>query len=275
MKKLFVTFGDGSENFTLAVKRIVDQAKKANFFDKCVGVNAQEFKKISPLFEESFEDLQKIAEFPYYYRAGKTYLIHEALHGLFGDFDVIIYADPGCELISNKTALKKLDQMVTRSVAGHAYAEQLQAPEWQYSKKYFLESVNATKEEKESGQIQATFSIFHNCHETKKFSREWINWSNSKLNYWQDPIEEEQEEGFISHRNDQSLFSILWKRHKFSVGPNSRKYSGHLDLLRSAPVPIQTIRNRTGKVVIPNFYNWNICGILGKVIYEISEKLRK
>ena len=275
MKKLFVTFGDGSYNFKQAVKRIVSQAEASNYFDKCVGLNCAEFEELSPTFKEAQKNLAQIAKSPYFFRAGKTYLIHEALQGVFGDYDVIVYADPGCEIISNRTSLNNLDKMIEKAVFHHGFAEQLDAPEWKYSKKYFLDSVNATNEEKLTGQIQATFSIFHNCPESREFSQEWVRWTESKLNYWQDPINEIQEEGFIAHRNDQSLFSILWKRSNFSVGPVSRNFRKYFDFFQSASIPIHTLRNRSGKSVIPRIYNLDLTGKVGSILDLMILSARK
>jgi hypothetical protein len=155
------------------------------------------------------------------------------------------------------------------------YAEQLEAEEYKYSKKHFLNSVHATDSEKNAGQIQATFSIFKVGHEQIQFAQNWISWSDPALNYWQHPDSNADEvDNFIEHRNDQSLFSILWKRESFSKNPVSRNYSGfRSDIFRGASEPLHTIRNRSGQSQIPKSYHFDVTGKLGNSIAIVRNTL--
>ena len=275
-KTLFVSFGDGTNGLISALSRIKSQAEKTGKFSKSVTLTNKELLEIYEPYKDFQEKLLKLDEYPKYFRASKTFLINAALEGKFGKYDAILYADPGCEIIRNHVSNSKLTELLNLAIQTGGYAEQLRAPEISYSKKSFLSGVDASDAEKLSGQIQATFSVWKFGRSQLDLAQEWMEWTNPELDYWQHPHDNlSEEETYIDHRNDQSLFSILWKRTNFSIGEVSRNFNGIRDLLRSAGEPIHTLRNRTGETKIPSFYNWTTTGSISTLISKIDAAVRK
>jgi hypothetical protein len=275
-KTLFISFGDGTEGFSSALRRIKLQAGKTTKFTNLITLNNKDLTEIYSPYRHFQKNLSKLDQRPKFFRASKTFLISAALEGKFGEYDAVLYADPGCEIISNYRSNSKLTELIEQALHTGGYAEQLEALEISYSKKSFLSSVNATEEEKFSGQVQATFSIWKFGRSQLDLAREWMDWSNPELDFWQHPHDNLNEDKlYIDHRNDQSLFSILWKRSNYSKGKVSRNFNGMRDLLRSAGEPIHTLRNRTGETTIPGYYNWTTTALASKLICKLDASARR
>jgi hypothetical protein len=254
-KILFLTFADGSPEFLAAGKRILGQANGTPWFDSALNFDDSKLARVSSTYLELKPRLNQLIPYPLYFRAAKTFLVQSALEGNFGKYDCILYADAGCEFLHNKKSEEKFYGMVAKAMDSGGFAEQLEAKEWQYSKASFLEQINATESEKNSGQVQATFHFWRQDRKSLQLANEWVEWTRPELNYWQNPASDEFTfSGFVSHRHDQSLLSILWKRYQFSTSPVGRSYSGHTDLFRSVGKPIHTLRNRTGIQTLPDIY---------------------
>jgi len=258
VKILFISFADGSKDYLEANNRILRQASESSWFDTSIVFNHAELLKISKKYLSMQYQLPQLINYPRYFLASKAFLVESAMAGTLGKYDCVLYADAGCEILANKISEKTFQKMSEVAMDTGGYAQQLEAKEWQYSKKEFLDGVGATNKERESGQIQATFQIWRQDQLGLDVSRNWVDWTDPSLNYWQNPTSSDiQPPGFVQHRRDQSLLSILWKRSRFSTEPVSRSYSGYTDLFRSSNSPIHTLRNRTGKEIIPNAYRNN------------------
>ena len=234
---------------------------------------------LSEYYSESMKDLFLLSKYPFFYRAGKAFAINSVLEGFFGECDYLVYADPGCELVSNFYTRWKLMRMLRKCNLSHALAESLNLPEWKYTKKSLLDASGLEENEKFTSQIQATYSIWKKNELTLNASRTWCRLSRSYFNYWQDPENIKGElDGFVAHRQDQSIMSVIWKLNKFGVQKQSRKFSKHFDFFRGSLQPIHTIRNRTGFEVIPSYYNLNLIAFLAmfpQIIVLLLKKFKK
>lgn len=272
LKIAFVTFGDGSVDFKEAATRISLQAKSLGIFDEIFNFDSLSLKKTSPVFASFVGLLPELDSYPLYFRACKAFAIEAIINYRNDYYDVIVYADPGCEIVSNSVSRKVLRNMIKSALETNGLAERLVSSEIQYSKRFLLEYLSATDSEKKSGQIQATFSILVNNDLTRKLVASWCELSDPKLDLWQKPKNLNLEsDNFIEHRYDQSIFSILWKRFNFGTVNVTRNYNTHLDILRGACQPIHTIRNRSGKFIIPRFYGNNLIAIFGFCINKFFE----
>ena len=278
-----MTFADGSPNFLDAAKRLAEQVDRLKIFNKILILNKDELGSINESFSKAMEELEKLGQYPIYFQAGKTYSINSVLSGHFGKFEIVMYADPGCEIVSNFVTKIKLKNYFKKAMECGGLAEQLELAEWKYSKSSLLEYSNLSYSERASGQYQATFSIWFNCEKSIQLSELWCNWSNPKMNLWQNPEDNSLEHiGFVAHRRDQSIMSVLWKKFNFCGIPLQRNYNSGHDFLLGSIQPIHTIRNRTGEAIIPNYYNSSLVALLGlvanlfrSIIFKIIRVSRK
>jgi hypothetical protein len=277
-RTLFITFADGNQEFREAGERLAIQASKMNIFTKSIYLNDAEFRIVDNEWRETALELERLSLLPYYYLGTKAWLVNAALEGRFGDFDLVFYADAGCEFLNNVITRKKIRELLNLAYANGGLAEQLNYPEEEYTKKGLVEFFDLTKAELSSGQIQATWSIWKNCNQSKILAKKWVELSSPYLNLWhnQDGLEKlEQSSKFIDHRRDQSIFSILWKRSEYLSKPPYWEYGGRFGVVRGSSVPIHAIRNRNGNSKLKKVQETFIFGTIAVILNSFATLLRK
>jgi hypothetical protein len=96
-------------------------------------------------------------------------------------------------------------------------------------------------------QVQATYFMIGKSH--LDLIEKWTHYVLEDLkNIDLSPSLQEESKGFVEHRFDQSLLSLIVKSEslKISRRPPSGGVNSLRSLVRSLPEPIWTIRNRTG-----------------------------
>ena len=256
-KVLFVTFADGSPEFINAGERLSLQAKRFGLFSKVIVLNHSSLKLCSPDYSKlqmtKLDQRKRI-----YFCASKAWVIKEALTGTFGKFDLVMYADAGCELLSNFWTKRQLRRMFCKSILNGGLAEQTHLEERCWTKLELFDYLGTPDSHRLSGQIQATWSILHCNDSNLELAENWCALSNPELELFQPTIYDSkiQFSNFVEHRYDQSIFSLLWKKNELPTQKLRSEWSYKLGKLRRAGNPIQTIRNRTGDSKI-EFYQDN------------------
>jgi hypothetical protein len=273
----FVTFADGSEEFKNAGIRLASQALESKLFSEVINLNDSQFREVSEEWNYTAVFLESIGMLPYFYLGTKAWLIDSALEGHFGDFDIILYADAGCEILNNWFTRRELKKQLKTAMLHGGVAEQLNYPEIQYTKMNLIEYFNLSESEQNLGQVQATWSIWKNSDQSKSIVKKWVEISNPILNFWHNPegLERfEQQMDFLEHRRDQSIFSILWKRNKYYMKSPYWEYGGRLGVIRGCNIPIHATRNRTGKSRIKPSQKSFAMGVLAISINRFAELIR-
>ena len=119
-------------------------------------------------------------------------------------------------------------------------------------------------------QIQSGVIIINKSAESEVFIDEWIRLSDPDLDLWQDSVFPEQ--NLTSHRQDQSIFSLLWKSHNLTINSfywdGTRSNNLFMDFLTSS-YSIQAIRNRSGASKINKHLSTNLLIVFfGQIILE-------
>jgi len=244
----------------MAATRLKNQAADLGIFQKIMQFDSDSLASVSPEFKEFRPKLPTLMKSPNHFWAAKPYMLKAALTGEFGDFDQVIYADAGCEIINNFASRARLKRsLIKAGLCDVGVAQQIPYLEKNYTKKRTLEYLDPTRALANTLQIQATVILLNNCAGSKEFVNDWIRFSNPSLNLWQDPSFPEPE--LIGHRHDQSIFSILWKKRKLPTQKfywdGARNKNKLFDFLTSS-YAIQAIRNRTGVSSISSLYSTNI-----------------
>jgi hypothetical protein len=277
LKTLFITFADGNLEYLKAAKRLKEQAQSLGIFSKVIALDDDSFRKLDSDWNEIAQVLASLHLLPYYYLGAKAWVIKSALYDAYGNFDLIFYSDAGCELMNNFWAKKELLNLLQLANSYGGIAEQLSYPEKLYSKQNLINYFNLTGKDLETGQVQATWSIWKNTEKSKDIVNTWVSISNPYLNYWHNPegIEKlEQSNYFKEHRRDQSIFSILWKQNQYHVKSPYWEYGGKFGLIRGSAVPIHTTRNRTGISNIREINKNFLVGFIARLINMIAAKFR-
>lgn len=271
MQSLFLTFGDGSAEFRAAALRLAGQAKSIGVFSSVVSLNHESLLQVSSEYALAQSSIINLDSYPRLFRAAKAWVVQAGLMGKFGEFDLVCYADAGCEIISNQITRFVLRKNIQRAFYYGGMAEQTLHAERNWTKKRTLGYFECSMAHSLSGQIASTLSYWRVNSQSIEISNKWCMLSDYKLDLWQDPKNrDEEEEYFMAHRHDQSIFSLLWKQAELPVTPLYEQFNNRLGGIRSACIPINTIRNRTGTSKIPKASKSIFVAFLGLILNLLS-----
>ena len=173
----------------------------------------------------------------YGYWIWKPYLIQKTMNSM-KDGDVLLYLDCGCELDVNKhSKIQSALKLVERELLmGTICSPQHDDESW--TKYDVIECIKAPIDTLKTPQRQAGALIFLVCPKTRRLVNEWYELCCDYHNIDDSPSVLANAPNFVEHRHDQSVFSLLTKKHNL--------FSRHiLDC-------IDYIRNRTGETKLPN-----------------------
>lgn len=142
----------------------------------------------------------------------KPYLILKTLREM-KDGDVLVYADAGCVLNpSGRQRLHDYVDMARNSSTGILCFELRDQLERQWTKGDVFERAKYTGYD--TRQICATASVWYNCHQSRELAEGWLlACADENYHFLDDsPSRTPNQPGFIEHRHDQSIFSILMKQ---------------------------------------------------------------
>lgn len=278
MRRVFITYG--SEGIYLeAAKRLASQAEKTKVFhrievfDDCRLLEASEEWKLWSLDLCAQDGLER------YKQAAKAFLLQWATNQFRSTDTILFYADPGCEIPNNLVSVLRIKNLFRKVDELQGLAEQLGYPEYQYTHLRMLKFLDPQKVFWETGQVQNTFFFIKVNDKSSEFSSKWVSSINPKLDIWKDPeLHEEQLDGFVSHRRDQSIFSLLWKQNGYAVKKPYWEHGGKFGDVRGIAVPVQTVRNRSGESRLPHYQHSSLIALVGlllSVLSDLTRSLRK
>jgi len=252
--------------------RLIGQAQGSKLFADCIGLDWKQLVSLCQDFE-----LELPSEI---HRYLFTPIILKLISfGAFGGHDNYMYAGAGCEINNNFFARNDLRRMIKLSNKNTFYVEHTLNPESVYTKKEVLQKLVKTDLSVDSPQIMATFFVVstHADHpRLEEISNEWLKWSlfdgGVLIN---DQFERKiQYSNFKSHRNDQSLFSIILKNHGiWGKRERQRNFIRFLPGFRGSTTFLWTSRNRTSNLLLPKGANSEILGFIMLVISPIANAL--
>jgi hypothetical protein len=244
-----MTFGAGNQNYYDAVNRLTTQVKNLDLFDIIIGYTDDDLRNDSNFWPKHSEF---IASNPrgYGYWLWKPYLIMKTLETM-NDGDILIYADCGCEINSkNKSEMINMFTIIKNDliVGSNTYTR-----EYQYNKMDLVEYLGMNdKKYLDSDQNQASTIGFLKCKETYDLVKEWYTVGCNYNLIDDSPSKISNHPGFIEHRHDQAIFSLLTKKYNI--------YSS-----QSIESIIHIWRNKSGNSRVESFGNYNIISILDNI----------
>jgi hypothetical protein len=210
MKIYFLTFGNNKYNS--ALNRIKVEAELMNIFDYIDIYNEDKLKSI-PEFWNKHKDFIRMNKRGYGYWIWKSFLTQLTLNKMNNN-DILIYADAGCEFnILGKSRLLEYINIVNNSQYG-ILSFQLGSIhlEKRWTKMDLFHYLNCCSLDNTQQLVGGIYIIMKNDH-TIKLVNEWYkiccNYNlidDSKCISKNDDI-------FVEHRHDQSVFSLLRKIH--------------------------------------------------------------
>jgi hypothetical protein len=200
---IFVTASN--EAYSLAKKISISSAHHLGRFDKCVAYD------IDTMIDDDFKK-RNIEILSIKKGAGlwlwKPYFIYKALSEECSDGDILFYLDTAGFFIKDvKKIITKMDD--------DFFIAQLPFVEEEFTKKETFDIMNLTEEKyTKTRQVQASLIAFRKNQRTVEFVKEWLSYCCNI-----DIISHKQSLGsqitsFVDHRMDQSILSLLCKKHE-------------------------------------------------------------
>jgi hypothetical protein len=220
----FITFGGPTEKYHKRVNEICKQAMgngKVTPFTKVIGFTEKELKSDTPFWSKHGRFIESNPR-GYGYWLWKPYLIKKTLDSMNVN-EILIYVDAGCTINFNPSSLKRLEEyteMVRRSSFGILSFQMSHLAEFKYSKYHTIHNVlNDIEGEVErmndiisKGQCMATVVILCKKAHSVNLVNQW--WKYAQM---YSLIDDTHKGGdypeFIDHRHDQSIYSLLVKKH--------------------------------------------------------------
>lgn len=184
-------------------------AKRYGKFDKVIAYDTETM--IDDIYRQRFVDILKIKR-----GAGlwlwKVYFIEKALQEECKEGDVLFYADAASFFFrSVKPVIEKM--------RGDVFACNVPFVEEEFTKRETIELMGLDDEKyTKSRQFHASFMAFRKSPFTIRLVEEWEKCCEDIRLISSDDYFGEQIPGFIAHRNDQSIFSLLCK--KYGIAPS-------------------------------------------------------
>jgi len=222
-KRVFVTFTD--DRMKAARRRICRQAKEMEVYTDIIGASEQD---LDPAFRQRFKEFLTPEHRGFGYYAWKPQIVLQILEAL-QDGDQLHWIDAGCHLKpAGRKRLQELFSMTTEASSGIHGFECLppsgslvyrgrQFPDqgeskWTKGDLFDRLAVRDRSEITGTQQWGATTFFLRKCPTSMDFVRHWIRVFSEDFSMIDNsPSRSPNLEGFIEHRWDQSIFSILAK----------------------------------------------------------------
>lgn len=207
------------------LKRIKRQAKEFNLFKRIIICSEKDLDKN---FFAKHKNILSHNVRGYGYWIWKPQIIKQILEKI-DDEEILLYTDAGCHL--NPNGINKLNEYIDRLSKSKHYilATELENEylEKNWSKGDLLNYFNVydKKNITHTPQLQAGVILIKKCIEAEIFLLNWISVCDKNYRLIDDSESLiPNHDGFISHRHDQSAFSILCKINGCITIPNSDIY---------------------------------------------------
>jgi hypothetical protein len=242
-KLVVVNLGGGK--FSLAEKRIRDQASQYSDMLELLVIDESNLGEYAPITHQKFKEYLNIETPGYGYWTWKSEICLNVMKNLKESDNGIIYLDIGCEIFYSKFARLLLRYHLRAYRRKTVVFTKASGSEFNYTKKAVINRFNLSKADLNSSQYAATWFIADRAalgilDTWHKITIENIEFSNNETS---DLGNEDSQ--FISHRADQSILSLLLK--SLSIKPSRLVlYSGvnnRLHRTRRHFYPFWTSRN--------------------------------
>ena len=255
MKKYFLSFA--SSDLHRSLYRIKKQAINIGIYDI---INTSTEIDLDSDFRTVFHEHLNFGSRGYGYWCWKPQIILQTLRNM-NEGDILQYTDSGCHLnINGKDRLLEYFAIVEKSSNG-ILAFQAKAPEppLKYDGKYLLElefkrtkgdlldyfNVRNREDIVNTQTIEATILFIRKCQNSLNILEQWINPIYHDFCLIDDsPSRSNNMEGYIEHRHDQSIFSIVCKLNNIETLPAyeywypsiNNQYKSDWHILKNFPI---------------------------------------
>ena len=211
MSKTFITFGGGGINYVQAGIRLATQAKSLDVFDNIILFTDDVLKQDYEFNTRHGEFVRNNSHRGYGYWIWKPYIIKKTMEKM-RDGDILLYLDSGCEIDARrKDSMTQFFEIVkTDYIIGTEVCV-----ERDFNKMDLLLKLDMLDNKYlDAPQRQGGVTMFLVCDKTRELVNEWYELACDYHNIDDSPSNATNFSSFNVHRHDQSIFSLLTKKHK-------------------------------------------------------------
>lgn len=207
----FITFGGGGDNYIKAGERIIRQANDLHLFDRTILYTDEMLRNDQQFWNKHSEFIQNNRR-GYGYWLWKPYIIKKTMEEL-NDGDTLLYLDAGCELLEHKK--EQLKQCITIVKSDFIVGTDLACtPERYWNKMDCILKLEMLDDHYLNlNQRQGGTNMFYICDRTRHLVNKWYEIACDYHIIDDSPSISPNLEGFIEHRHDQAIFSLLTKKY--------------------------------------------------------------
>lgn len=214
MKKVFITFGGGGQNFIDAGNRIIDQVQRLKLFDVLKLYTAEDLKQDEEFWNKHTKFIESNKR-GYGYYVWKPYIFQKTMSKM-KDGDILLYLDAGCEVMQkNGSKLPKFFKQVKKDLLIGSY-DRHNYNEKSWTKMDIFKFMKMKdKKYMDTRQRQSGLVMISVCDKTRKLIDEWCSITSNNYHLIDDsPSKSKNVSSFKENRHDQSIFSLLTKKHR-------------------------------------------------------------
>ena len=243
---IFVTAGLGATNFREASKRLTFDVQKFKIFDQIVELTNENIEEFCPTVFNKYSEYLKAEIRGFGFMAWKAEIVYRTL--VSNPLAVVVWSDCGCEAIVNPLT-KRIFRQRIKQTREHGYISYtLNTEEYRFSKSGLYKYFPTLNSNDKSPQFQTTFLALHGdlglaiakrWFEVVTEDIETVMEKDSDLN---------ESSGFVSHRHDQSVFSLVMKERNLmpNIKPLRDGKTIRSQFVSAFTAPIVASRNRSG-----------------------------
>ena len=205
MKRILVSYAN--EKYIPAQKKLIKSAKKINYFDEIYSFGPSDIEKS---YVDKHTDIFSVERGNGLW-LWKPYFIKKVLDSASMG-DIIFYCDSGAFFIKNPRKLEK--------VFSDVFVSEIPLIERKITKKETLDYFECDDIIRNSRQIIATYMIIRKTEKSMKIINEWKLACESFDLISPSKDKKLEIDDFISHREDQSLLSIICKKNNIPALPD-------------------------------------------------------
>ena len=214
----FITFGT-THNYQTSLNRIRLMAENSGFFDRIIVYTEKDFD------HEFYKKYKKFMDdnTGYGFWIWKSYFVKKTFE-IMDVNDIMVYADAGCSIINTELSMKKFKIYINliKSHKSGSLGFQIDLPEELYTKSAIFKELDCDSNDyRKSGQVMATIFFLRKCPESDKLIKEFYNYSQQLELINNDFNKNDEIPTFKAPRNDQSIFSLLRKKHGSLLVPDT------------------------------------------------------
>ena len=207
----FVTFGDGSNRWKLAARRLHREARRSGWF------SSTQVYDLGRLIHEAGADASGLQEYTrsssrgFGYWLWKPILLKTLLSSLAPN-SLLVYLDAGCQLNVNQNSKKRLEDYAHTAQENGIFAMETGLALKDWCKQDLLQRLRISDADASKFLVEPGVLFMANTPHAREFVSTWLDLCLESSNHFLDdsPSATANTPDFVEHRHDQSIFSCLY-----------------------------------------------------------------